>query len=633
MPIKDNSLFSYNKNILKYYVNKSKHKDLLNDNSTQILLNLIKKKIPDHEVYCNRLIKEFRLIKKFKFENVFVQVGEILDLAGNIPHIIRGSAGSCLLCYFMNITNIDPIKEKITLSRFMHKKRKSIPDIDIDFPSHLRDNIYKKIFQNWNNNVARISNHIMYGEKSAYREAIRKMGHRKFVPRNYDLGKIFKKDDDIQKVHQIAKDLNGTFRCYSLHCGGIVIFKDKIPEKYFLQNYKLNNGVEGTQIKLNKIQTENNGFIKIDILSNRGLSQLMSISNKNVSDYPSDRLIWNSLVEDDNIGLTHSESRTMMKIFKTMKPTTIKEIAIGLALIRPAASKNYQKADFLRDYSIYKKGRRDYIIFDDDATGFIKKLFKCEDYVADNYRRAFSKNKKKEIQEFKKKFFEIEKNPAKREIIIERLEQLKYYSFCKSHAYSYASLVYALAYEKYYNPKKFWLSTLNNCNSSYRRWVHFRKASEAGIQLCFGKKPFRLNNNKLIPTKEEKDIETCPFKQYFKYGYWISKEFLPNMYYYEYWKDITKYHKNLKNIITKDNKIKYASFKGLIATGRGCKKENEKGYITFITIGVDNNKFIDLVLYGYHKVSSMAIIKGYGKVKVSGECKFIDVIKFEKVYV
>ena len=36
----------------------------------------------------------------------------------------------------------------------MHKTRKSIPDIDIDFPSHLRDKIYQKIFINWENNVA-----------------------------------------------------------------------------------------------------------------------------------------------------------------------------------------------------------------------------------------------------------------------------------------------------------------------------------------------------------------------------------------------------------------------------------------------------------------------------------------------
>ena len=33
--------------------------------------------------------------------------------------VIRGSAGSSLLCYLLGITNFDPIKENIVLSRFI----------------------------------------------------------------------------------------------------------------------------------------------------------------------------------------------------------------------------------------------------------------------------------------------------------------------------------------------------------------------------------------------------------------------------------------------------------------------------------------------------------------------------------
>ena len=37
---------------------------------------------------------------------------EILYLNRDVPHILRGSAGSCLLCYLLGITDIDPVKEK-----------------------------------------------------------------------------------------------------------------------------------------------------------------------------------------------------------------------------------------------------------------------------------------------------------------------------------------------------------------------------------------------------------------------------------------------------------------------------------------------------------------------------------------
>ena len=105
------------------------------------------------------------------------------ELTKDFPHIFV-TAGACLLCYYMKI-NIDPVKEKITLSRFMHKKDNQF-QILILIPANDRDYIYQKIFTRWKDKV-RISNHIKYKEKSAFREAIRQEGYNKFVPRNYNL--------------------------------------------------------------------------------------------------------------------------------------------------------------------------------------------------------------------------------------------------------------------------------------------------------------------------------------------------------------------------------------------------------------------------------------------------------------
>ena len=165
----DKEIYEYNINIIdKYKINCPEYKEVYNNKNINTLIKILKRKIHDNIKYFKRLYKEFDLILKFNFEDVFYQVYEILKLSEGIPHIIRGSAGSCLLCYLMGITNIDPIKECIALSRFMHRDRKDIPDIDIDFPSNRRDDIYKKIYTKWKNKVARISNHIMYKEKSAF---------------------------------------------------------------------------------------------------------------------------------------------------------------------------------------------------------------------------------------------------------------------------------------------------------------------------------------------------------------------------------------------------------------------------------------------------------------------------------
>ena len=65
----------------------------------------------------------------------------------------------------------------------------------------------------------------------------------------------------------------------------------------------------------------------------------------------------------------------------------------------------------------------------------------------------------------------------------ELLSNLRAYSFCKSHSYSYAQLVYKIAYQKAHNPYKFWKSTLKNCSSSYRKWVHLYEARRNGVKV------------------------------------------------------------------------------------------------------------------------------------------------------
>jgi DNA polymerase III alpha subunit len=634
--ILDNEVYEHNIKIINKYQEKyPEYQDVYNNKNIDSLIKILKRKLYDNDKYFKRLYKEFDLILKFNFENVFYQVYEILKLSDGIPHIIRGSAGSCLLCYLMAITNIDPIQESIALSRFMHRDRQDIPDIDIDFPSNRRDEIYKKIFTKWKNKVARISNHIMFKEKSAFREAIRNQGYRKFVPREYNLNDIFDDKDTIKKVNEDAKNLIGGFRCYSLHCGGIVIFPSNVPENLVLRDYEIDKtGFKGTQIWMNKDQVEDADMIKIDVLSNRGLSQLWDISHTPIIEYNlNDEKTLDIFRQGNNIGLTHSESRAMMKVFKTMQPRTIKEIAIALALIRPAASKNYQKADFLKDYTPYKYNSNKYVIFDDDATLYIRNLLKCDESVADNYRRAFSKNKKYKKLEFIDKMKSIILDKNERDIVISRLEQLEYYSFCKSHAFSYAQLVVGLAYHKAHNSKIFWLSTLNNCNSSYRKWVHYREAVKSGLIIIPGKKPFKKSGNVLIPAKAEISEYKKSSEQLLNYGYFVTKEFIPGMYYEEYWTKQTARHKNLDKLIIQDKQIKYAKFKGIIVTGRGYKKDDGKGYITFVTIASDDCIYHDLVLYGYHKISKMLCLSGYGKIKTDGFVTWIDVMKWKSEWI
>jgi len=144
---------------------------ILENTIVKDIIKKFKRKCPKRKEYLDRLTSEFDIIIKKNFYNYILQVYELLDLVKDIPHIIRGSSGSSLVCYCLGITNIDPVEDNVCFARFLNETRQSMPDIDFDFPYNKRDEVFERIDKHWNNRVARISNHVMYKEKSATRKA------------------------------------------------------------------------------------------------------------------------------------------------------------------------------------------------------------------------------------------------------------------------------------------------------------------------------------------------------------------------------------------------------------------------------------------------------------------------------
>ena len=205
------------------------------------------------------------------------------------------------------------------------------------------------------------------------------------------------------------------------------------------------------------------------------------------------------------------------------------------------------------------------------------------------------------------------------------LNQLQHYSFCKSHALSYAQLVWALAYEKIHNPHAFWVATLNHCNSDYRRWVHWREARTAGLKLTRGAPPYRLGASKtgeptMYAAKGEQMIliaDNAPSQMYQDMksrGYWCAKEFFPGCYRrvqeapQRKLRTVKAGGKGKATVVGLAEKEYTIEFCGLIATGRvvRCETDGDESFsgaagahaITFISIGYDNGKLMDLVVHG-----------------------------------
>ena len=546
---------------------------------------LFVRQIPQEEVYKKRLEQELDLLSSKNLICYLMQAIDILKITANLPHVTRGSCGSSLVCYLLGISHIDPVKYNIKFARFLNEYRNNLPDIDLDFPHNVRDEVFLKIQLKWPNKVARISNHVHFHEKSAVRQALRNSGIRKFIGKN-DINKEINQlsSEQRQFVMDEKKRLDNTFRCYSLHCGGIVYFSDGIPEDLIINKNKKNLL---QQIILDKRDIAKEKNFKIDILSSRALSQCYEINNFNVIDFEDfiyDKKTFEMLHNGDNIGIILGESPLIRKAFIKMKPKNIFELAICLSIIRPAA-KDARQVDVTSDFGELN----DNIIFDDDAIDMIAKDFKISDAEADRYRRGFTKGSKEVISEFRNLTSHLSKEEQKN--IMQKFSNLARYGFCKSHALSYAQLIYKLAYMKANFPEKFWQSTLNNCQSSYRKWVHLYEAKLVGVDMSHVKNKSDVS---IYASNRRKKIGILTIQQQLqKYGYWnmTNSDFFPNCYL------------NIEN-------DEY-EFNGIIASHRLFNYKDKKDVVLFI--GVDTKKYIQVNITNAKYFSNKFIgVKGKG---------------------
>ena len=608
---------------------------------------MFRRPFPSDSDAITRLEREFILIDKNNFTPVFLQVQRIIELCKElaIPHIIRGSAGCSLVCYLLGISHTNPLTYTMDLTRFMNHGRKDMPDIDIDVPYNRRDELYSRIGAEWAGMVARISNHVLYKYKSALSEAIRELAPTSVYRKRAAVEEMVRDPEKAALVRARVSELTGTLRTESLHCGGIVIFSKEgtVPAELLLKT----TGIL-PQIKLNKDETEDAGFIKIDILSNRGLAQWWEASGgeRELHSYPITDSEINTLFRTGNtIGLTFGESRGMRHLFKELKPASVEEIALALALIRPAAAAGGRKARYLE---MLRTGEEAHsvvtapIVYDDDALTRIRAVLTLNgmsfdaddlDSLADLFRKAFAKQRTADCLRFRK-LCRAQGLPEPLVCqIMEDLNQLQYYSFCKSHALSYAQLVWALAYEKAYNPHRFWVGALNHCQSEYRRWVHWREARCSGLRLTRGSPPYRLAYSKdrepyMVPQKGEQrllisdDNPRQILADMKERGYWLGDKFFPGCFY----RSTIATQRKLSVIggvlgsITEEHTV---NFRGLIATSRVVYSDLDgdesasmgDDSVTLICIGYDNTKYLDLVIPGAKGyLLQYAAIEGHGTV-------------------
>ena len=487
------------------------------------LSGLKKRGLENSQEYLDRLEEELEVIKNKNFGPYFLVVRNMINWAKKNDIMVgpgRGSAAGSLLCYALDITDIDPIEHNLLFFRFINPERNDFPDIDTDIQDSRRDEVKDYLVRQYRH-VASIATFLSFKDKGVIRDLARVLN----IPLA-DVNKVSKLFDTwdeyctskvtawfrekYPEVEQYGEQLRGRIRGTGIHAAGVVTSKSPIFKNAPMET----RNAPGTKERIPVVavdmeEAERIGLIKIDALGLKTLS-VMKDAQKIIKDRhgkdidflsidTDDKNVYKMLSDGHTKGVFQCEATPYTNLIVKMGVKNFAELAASNALVRPGAMNTIGK-----DYILRKQGKQDIAYHHTQMKEFTKETYGCILYQeqvmqactelggmtmaeADKVRKIIGKKKDaKEFDVFKDKFVEGASrylSPNAAADLWSDFEAHAGYSFNKSHAVAYSTLSYWTAWLKYYYPIEFMYSILKNEKDKDARTEYLIEAKRMGIPI------------------------------------------------------------------------------------------------------------------------------------------------------
>ncbi|HOZ98795.1 DNA polymerase III subunit alpha [Mesotoga prima] len=497
---------------------------------------LEEKKMGDE--YLSRLKRELSVILAKNIQDYFMTVSKIVDIAKSIGCWIgpgRGSAVGSLVSYLLEITRIDPVAEDLFFERFLSLKRADPPDIDLDVDDKSRPVLLKKMYEYFGNDrFCLIRTYSTYGFKGAARELGKKLGISKdniskLIEWSKD-GKrfpyAFEEDLDMKRLFDMSKLIAGLFSGYSLHAAGVILsgisLKGLIPIDF-------SEDLPVSLWDMDSLRIV--GLQKIDILGLRNLSLLKEMTQgKEPWESPAcDSNTYETLGSGYTTGIFQLEAPYATKIIRSVKPSSLRDLSICIALNRPGPIKSGVTERFLKlsrvPSEIEKMRKRvpvlaetaGLLVYQEQVLKIASSLLSLEADDGELLRRALSKKDRDAVDRLFKSSPGYSRLPDERRAkLYSFLLDFAGYAFNKSHSLSYAVISFWLAYFKSNHPEIFYPLMLRELpRTSFGRLV--AEMRDRGLRLSIeneveGRKIVSLSIPQLLKKGE---LKPKPFEDSF----------------------------------------------------------------------------------------------------------------------
>jgi error-prone DNA polymerase len=468
-----------------------------------------------------RLTEEFSLIQRHNLAGFLLIYYDIIQMARQImielglsdaevpleerpPGRGRGSSVAMLVGYLIGLSHIDPLAFNLSLDRFLSGDTGSVPDIDLDFPRNIREELIKRVHGKWGWGHAAFTGMIgTYQLKGAVRDLGKALG----LPLQ-EVAKLAKRTESYsakslqlemltlpefrdkvdapvwRDLIDLAAQLDGFPKYLAQHPGGMIISSSPLIDMVPVQP----GAIEGRYIcHWDKDGIDQARFVKIDFLALGTLSQMQEallLIEEREGRYIdlsridfSDPAVYEMLHKADTIGIFQVESAAQMQTIPRIKPWNLTDMAYEVGAVRPGVGANDGVAQFIQRRSLgvpwyyeHPLERRalertlGVILFQDQVNQLAMDVAGFSGAEADQLRRAFTrKNNQTLVAFYWEKFRQGSQGLGVPEDVAQKIFK-KFngqYMFPESHAFAFGVTAYHMAWLKHYYPLEFFVGIFN----------------------------------------------------------------------------------------------------------------------------------------------------------------------------
>ena len=493
---------------------------------------LARRYAPDRTDAKERMEYELGVIISMGYTDYFLIVWDFIHYAkthgvGVGPG--RGSGAGSIVAYALGITEIDPLKYALVFERFLNPERISMPDIDCDFDYERRGQVIDYVRSRYGeDHVAQIITFGTMAARAVIRDVGRVMGLSypqtdaiaKMIPFELnvtleralsvsaELRNAYEGDEQVRRLIDMARKLEGMPRNASTHAAGVLITADPVVEYCPLQT---NDDVITTQFPMTTVEAL--GLLKMDFLGLRTLNVIMDTIEMvragggtvcDSDDIPmDDDGVYKMISDGETDGVFQLESTGMRNFLMQMKPGSFEDVVAAISLYRPGPMESIPR---------YIAGKQDpssvkyltpklkpildvtygCMVYQEQVMQIVRDLAGYSMGRSDLVRRAMAK-KKHDVMAREKEIFihgQVEngevivpgcvRNGVSEEIaerIFDEMTAFASYAFNKSHAAAYAVVAVQTGYLKLHYPVEFMAALMNSIMGNAGKIAYY-------IQYC-----------------------------------------------------------------------------------------------------------------------------------------------------